>query len=626
MKYLILLFLPLVAHAYTEIPDSYAIRAGMGDTSMYSSSTVTAGSFVTGREYVIANVGTTNFMAIGASANTVGVKFTATGAGSGTGTATTPNVYYFSASGSDSNPGTLASPKLTYSAANTIFNSLPAGGAILFKRGDVFNTTAYPRWANQNATAESPVTIADYMPSTYGNRVPPTLMFGDKTSGGGLNFQDSGAAFSEEGVTIKNLKLVCATPGVGFLYGIFLYNDIDYLTVDNVKIEGCGVGFYGAQYNSSLGGELKRATQTLSDVVFTHNASGGDTIYSPTGNFSGLNSGDGVLVANSASNNHLFKFSDFTMKPKYFRVKSATTNLITLEPDELNVLVNESGTPNVQITLYASDLMSSHITVQNSIITNNVAQGILYEGYEATFDNNDIINNGWGHGSLDHNVYFAGEGYYITFSNNRLIDNNAFRNNANQACSSTVLNAHGGVKKHFVIDGNTIDQSKDKSLEGCWGISVDTGNNTVYEQNEDVVITNNTIKNSGGNAIGCASCIGATITGNTIVNDRTSGPLVGVSVVVRNKSNIADPDTSNVVISNNKIYGLGAGALALGSKAIKITGDAPGTAAGTSGTLTVTGNTISDFYECVSDASLAGSWAGGKTISGNTITRCTLGH
>lgn len=54
-----------------------------------TASTVTAGSFAVGTEYTIASVGTTDFTAIGASSNTVGVVFTATGAGSGTGTATT---------------------------------------------------------------------------------------------------------------------------------------------------------------------------------------------------------------------------------------------------------------------------------------------------------------------------------------------------------------------------------------------------------------------------------------------------------------------------------------------------------------------------------------------------------
>ena len=53
---------------------------------MRKSDTTTAGSFVTGRTYEIITIGTTDFTAIGASANTIGVEFTATGVGSGTGT------------------------------------------------------------------------------------------------------------------------------------------------------------------------------------------------------------------------------------------------------------------------------------------------------------------------------------------------------------------------------------------------------------------------------------------------------------------------------------------------------------------------------------------------------------
>ena len=50
-------------------------------------SKTTAGSFVTGDRYKILTIGTTDFTAIGASANTVGLNFKATGAGSGSGTA-----------------------------------------------------------------------------------------------------------------------------------------------------------------------------------------------------------------------------------------------------------------------------------------------------------------------------------------------------------------------------------------------------------------------------------------------------------------------------------------------------------------------------------------------------------
>jgi hypothetical protein len=56
-------------------------------SASFTGTLITAGSFVIGKKYKIVSLGTTNFVAIGASANTVGTTFTATGVGSGTGTA-----------------------------------------------------------------------------------------------------------------------------------------------------------------------------------------------------------------------------------------------------------------------------------------------------------------------------------------------------------------------------------------------------------------------------------------------------------------------------------------------------------------------------------------------------------
>lgn len=56
------------------------------DLVALTGSAITAGSFVTGTQYQIQTVGTTDFTLIGAASNNVGVVFTATGAGSGTGT------------------------------------------------------------------------------------------------------------------------------------------------------------------------------------------------------------------------------------------------------------------------------------------------------------------------------------------------------------------------------------------------------------------------------------------------------------------------------------------------------------------------------------------------------------
>ena len=60
----------------------------------------TSGDFEIGASYKISTLSDTNFIAIGASANTVGVVFTATGVGSGTGTATLVRLVEFQTSGS----------------------------------------------------------------------------------------------------------------------------------------------------------------------------------------------------------------------------------------------------------------------------------------------------------------------------------------------------------------------------------------------------------------------------------------------------------------------------------------------------------------------------------------------
>jgi lysophospholipase L1-like esterase len=66
----------------------------------------TAGSFSVGTKYIIASIGTTNFVPIGAGSNVVGVEFTATGAGSGTGTAYVANPLWITPQPNPSQTGT----------------------------------------------------------------------------------------------------------------------------------------------------------------------------------------------------------------------------------------------------------------------------------------------------------------------------------------------------------------------------------------------------------------------------------------------------------------------------------------------------------------------------------------
>lgn len=105
-----------------------AINATKSYVVSYTSkpAAVSAGSFVVGQTYQIVSVGTTSFTSIGATNNTVGTVFTATGVGSGTGTADSLAAAFTSWSWSSSTTG--ASATITNSGAPTASVTFEAAG------------------------------------------------------------------------------------------------------------------------------------------------------------------------------------------------------------------------------------------------------------------------------------------------------------------------------------------------------------------------------------------------------------------------------------------------------------------------------------------------------------------
>lgn len=104
------------ANAQTQITEYINRRARMayeasdfwprwlvvGELRNYQSTTVNATALVVGYTYTILTVGTTNWVAVGATSNTIGVVFVATGAGTGDGTATwNNNIIPFTQAGKD---------------------------------------------------------------------------------------------------------------------------------------------------------------------------------------------------------------------------------------------------------------------------------------------------------------------------------------------------------------------------------------------------------------------------------------------------------------------------------------------------------------------------------------------
>jgi hypothetical protein len=99
------------------------VTGGITDFTKVGATKVTAGNFVGGQRYIILTLGSTNFTSIGASGNTVGLIFTATGVGTGTGDAITVD---FIATGTGTGTGTVSSIS---TLTNTAYNNLISIGA-----------------------------------------------------------------------------------------------------------------------------------------------------------------------------------------------------------------------------------------------------------------------------------------------------------------------------------------------------------------------------------------------------------------------------------------------------------------------------------------------------------------
>ena len=93
--------------------------------------TIPAGAFAIGDTYTILTVGTTDFTAIGAASNTVGVVFVATGLGSGTGTAS--GLIYSRSSATNANNGTSGSFDFS-TGSQIITNNFDLGRIVLGNR------------------------------------------------------------------------------------------------------------------------------------------------------------------------------------------------------------------------------------------------------------------------------------------------------------------------------------------------------------------------------------------------------------------------------------------------------------------------------------------------------------
>ena len=135
---------------------------------------VTAGSFVIGVEYVIESIGTTDFTLIGASSNTVGVVFTATGAGSGTGTAAVGWGDTYSPGPDFLTLGSGSTSSLNVNDA-VIFNAPTIGGITANQIYYVVSILSSTEFAISTTLGGSPLTLTTDSGSMTGITNPPSV-------------------------------------------------------------------------------------------------------------------------------------------------------------------------------------------------------------------------------------------------------------------------------------------------------------------------------------------------------------------------------------------------------------------------------------------------------------------
>jgi hypothetical protein len=198
--------------------------------------------------------------------------------------------YYVCNNGDNTNAGTTEQPWATFDYAVAKFRAIAAGDSVLFCRGGTF-TSSHLGISNMNCRADTPCTLGD-----YGEGPLPVI---NGSTLGAINFQDGGNADHDEGYVVKNLNIK-GTGGAG--YGFFIYNDVDYLTIDNVTIDGFNVGIYSAKGNvPNAGADQKNDFLTIKNSTIINNPGqgflgGGENFIIENNKF--INNGFGEKIRN----------------------------------------------------------------------------------------------------------------------------------------------------------------------------------------------------------------------------------------------------------------------------------------------------------------------------------------
>jgi hypothetical protein len=195
-----------------------------------------------------------------------------------------------------------------------------------------------------------------------------------------------------------------------------------------------------------------------------------------------------------------------------------------------------------------SNARNDYITLKNSTIKNNKAQGYLGGCNQVLIENNRFDNNGFS-GTLprNHNIYIGSNGSNVTVRGN-VLTRSAVGAGVCQGVALVVHNNQTGL----IIENNTIDETTGAG-PGCYGIQVNPGNGGLAEAFRGTIIRGNKVINVGGNGIAVGACPDCVIENNVIVQ-QVPRTFIGITMPSENIETGIDAADNNLMVRNNSMY------------------------------------------------------------------------
>lgn len=404
---------------YDNIPSrpQPAITNDASSISFNSGYIVNAGSFTVGATYEIYSVGSTSFTSIGASANTTGVQFVATGPGSGTGSAyfirsvqnkllDSVSIKDFGAVGDGVADDTAALRAAVASGGRAVF--FPKGTYIINFVNLPSDTMLWGEGASSIITMPSSVRCA-------------------------IGADSGSPTATVDNITIKNLRLEGRVVQDGFVeqYHISSWNGVKNLLIDNCQFVGFqGDGVYVGTGN--VGGQIRINENVIIRDCF----------------FDGVNKNNRNAVSITACNGLLIEGCYFT--------RSTRPNMpgpIDVEPDgDSRIVIKDIKIVNNKFYDNGGNVAAISIFLPNADLYITPAQGFLIAG--------NFIENITRTGILYYPVMASGATNAMPDQAVKIVNNVTL----NTVRSFEIFNAKGAL-----VEGNQFIRGEASSFIGFTG-------------------------------------------------------------------------------------------------------------------------------------------------------------